>query len=472
LLLKILLINPPVFHAKEVRIKSRLFTTEKYMNVFGEPMGLMYLASYLQANGHEVHIVDVSNDKIWNNLPDIIRKSGADIIGITSMTTGINEALETAQICKEELNVPIVFGGAHASGTPESLTKHPAVDISVIGEGEQTFVELISTIEQGNSLKEVDGICFKHNGAIIRTASRQLISDLDSLPWPARDLVDMKNYYMDISSHRGIWPAYTVFASRGCPFNCAFCTSNIWERKWRKRDPKKVIDEVEAVYEQFGRPGIKFGDFVFNVDKKWVTQICNEILSRGLDIKWSAKTSIHGVTPELLDLMNRSGCVLLKYGGESADQEILSLLKKKQTSEEVENAIKWSREADISPHLYFLVGVPQETEESKKRTFEFAKRLFHKYDAKIKFSTLYVFPGTEIEEMAGLKGYDYYTPLPEIESTSRAPLYSVVTGMYSENEINRTRARYDKYFAIRSAWRYLRRNPFSLRNWSYVLRNL
>jgi len=472
LLLKILLINPPVFHAKEVRIKSRLFTTEKYMNVFGEPMGLMYLASYLQANGYEVQIVDVFNDKIWNNLPNIIRKSGADIIGITSMTTGINEALETAQICRKELNVPIVFGGAHASGTPETLTKHPAVDISVIGEGEQTFIELLSTIEKGNSLKEVDGICFKHNGAIIRTASRQLISDLDSIPWPARDLVDMKNYYMDISSHRGIWPAYTVFASRGCPFNCAFCTSNIWGRKWRKRDPKKVIDEVEAVYAQFRRPGIKFGDFVFNVDRKWVEQICNEIVSRGLDIKWSAKTSIHGVTPELLDLMNRSGCVLLKYGGESADQEILSLLNKKQTNDEVENAIKWTREADISPHLYFLVGVPQETEGSKKRTFEFAKRLFHKYDAKIKFSTLYVFPGTEIEEMAGLKGYDYYAPLPEIESTSRAPLYSVVTGMYSENEINRIRGRYDKYFAIRSAWRYVRRNPFSLRSWKYVIQNL
>jgi hypothetical protein len=105
LLLKILLINPPVFHAEEVRIKSRLFTTEKYMNVFGEPMGLMYLASYLRANGHEVQIVDVSNDKIWSNLTNIIRKSGADIIGITSMTTGINEALETAQICREELNV-------------------------------------------------------------------------------------------------------------------------------------------------------------------------------------------------------------------------------------------------------------------------------------------------------------------------------------------------------------------------------
>ncbi|MFX1465008.1 MAG: B12-binding domain-containing radical SAM protein, partial [Promethearchaeota archaeon] len=343
--MKILLINPPIFHAEEVRIKSRLFTTEKYMNVFGEPMGLMYLASYLQANGHEVQIVDVYNDKIWNNMRNIIRKSSVDIIGITSMTTSIIEALETAQICKEELDVPVVFGGAHASGTPETLTKHPAVDISVIGEGEQTFVDLLSTIEQGTSLKEVDGICFKNNGVITQTAPRQLISDLDSIPWPARDLVEMKKYYMDISSHRGIWPAYTVFASRGCPYNCAFCTSNIWERKWRKRDPKKVVDEVEAVYEQFRRPGIKFGDFVFNVDKKWVEQICNEILSRGLDIKWSAKTSIHGITPELLDLMNRSGCVLLKYGGESADEEILSLLNKKQTSEEVENAIKWTREA-------------------------------------------------------------------------------------------------------------------------------
>jgi radical SAM superfamily enzyme YgiQ (UPF0313 family) len=442
------------------------------MNVFGEPMGLMYLASYLQANDHEVQIVDVLNDKIWNNLRNIIQKSNMDVIGITSMTTGIKEALETAQICKEEVNVPIVFGGPHASGTPETLTKNPLVDVSVIGEGEQTFLEILSTLERGGSLKEVNGICYKENGKVIQTAPRQLIKDLDSIPWPARDLVDMEDYYMDISSHRGIWPAYTVFASRGCPFNCAFCTSNIWGRKWRKRDPAKVINEVEAVYEQFRKPGIKFGDFVFNVDKNWVEQICNEILNRGLDIKWSAKTSIHGITPELLDLMNRSGCVLLKYGGESADQEILSLLNKKQTPKEVEKVIKWTREADISPHLYFLVGVPQETVESKNLTFEFAKRLFHKYDAKIKFSTLYVFPGTEIEEMAGLKGYDYYTPLPNVESTSRAPLFSVVTGMYPEKEINKIREQYDKYFAIRSGVKYLRKNPFSLTAWKYVFQNL
>lgn len=470
--LKVLLINPPVFHAEEVRIKSRLFTTEKYMNVFGEPMGLMYLASYLQAYEHEVQIVDVFDDKIWNNLRTIIGKSGTDVIGITSMTTGINEALETAQICKDELAIPIVFGGPHASGTPETLTKHPFVDISVIGEGEQTFLELLSTIERGGSLKEVNGICYKEDGNVVRTAPRQLIGDLDSIPWPARDIVDIEKYYMDISSHRGIWPAYTVFASRGCPFNCAFCTSNIWGRRWRKRDPKKVVDEIEYIHEQFSRPGIKFGDFVFNVDRKWVEEICNELLKRGLDIKWSAKTSIHGITPELLELMNRSGCVLLKYGGESADQETLSLLNKKQTPEEVEKVIKLTREADISPHLYFLVGVPQETEESKTRTFEFAKRLFHKYDAKIKFSTLYVFPGTEIEEMAGLKGYDYYNPLANVESESRAPLFSVVAGMYSESEINKLRERYDKYFAIRSAWRYVRRHPFSLRSWKYILQNL
>ena len=442
------------------------------MNVFGEPMGLMYLAGYLQAYGHEVQIVDVLNDTIWNNLRTIIGKSGADVIGITSMTTGIKEALETAQISKDELAVPTVFGGPHASGTPETLTKHPFVDISVIGEGEQTFLELLSILERGGSLKEVNGICYIENGDVIRTAPRQLIGDLDSIPWPARDLVDMEKYYMDISSHRGIFPAYTVFASRGCPFDCAFCTSNIWGRRWRKRDPKKVVDEIEYVYEQFGRPGIKFGDFVFNVDRKWVEEICNELLSRGLDIKWSAKTSIHGMTPEFLDLMNSSGCVLLKYGGESADQEILSLLNKKQKPEEVEKVIKWTREADISPHLYFLVGVPKETEESKKRTFEFAKRLFHKYDAKIKFSTLYVFPGTEVEEMAGLKGYGYYNPLPDVESSSRAPLFSVVTGMYSESEINKIRERYDKYFALRSAWRYVRRKPFSLRSWKYIIQNL
>lgn len=442
------------------------------MNIFGEPMGLMYLASYLRQYGHEVQIIDVLSDKIWNNLRNTIRSSGADIIGISSMTTGIKEALETAQMCKDESSVPIVFGGPHASGTPETLVKHPLVDIAVIGEGEQTFLEILSTLEHGGSLKEVDGICYKNNGNVERTTPRQLIDDLDSIPWPARDLVEMERYYMDISSHRGIWPAYTVFASRGCPFNCAFCTSNIWGRRWRRRDPKKVVDEIEVLHEQFHRPGIKFGDFVFNVDRKWIEQICNELLNRGLDIKWSAKTSIHGITPKLLDLMNRSGCVLLKYGGESVDQEILSLLNKKQTPEEVEKVIKWTREADISPHLYFLVGVPQETEESKKRTFEFAKRLFHKYDAKIKFSTLYVFPGTEIEEMAGLKGYDYYNSLPNVESVSRAPLFSVVTGMYSELAINKIRERYDKYFAIRSGLRYIRKNPLSLTAWKYVLQNL
>ena len=170
--------------------------------------------------------------------------------------------------------------------------------------------------------------------------------------------------------------------------------------------------------------------------------------------------------------MARAGCVLLKYGGESADQKILSILNKRQTPEEVEKVIKWTREADITPHLYFLIGVPQETEESRKRTFEFAKRLFNKYNAKIKFSTLYVFPGTKIEEMARLKGYTYYTPLPNINSTSRAPLFCVVTGTYTEAEINKIREHYDKYFAIRSGIRYLRKNPFSFTTWKYVLRNL
>ena len=197
------------------------------------------------------------------------------------------------------------------------------------------------------------------------------VDNLDGLPYPARHLLPVEKYSVIIALH----PIATIVSSRGCPFQCEYCSKDINHNKYRVRDPKKFVDEMEYLIKNYKVKEIIIIDDTLTLNKNNITAICKEIINRNIKIKWESPTRVDCVDPELLKLMYKAGCRRLRYGVESGDQEILSLMKKGITLKQVEDAFKWTKKAKIEAFAYFMIGYRNETEETIKKTIKFAKKI-------------------------------------------------------------------------------------------------
>ena len=385
------LINPPAPH---VELSSVLGITVP-------PLGLAYLAAVLEGDGHSVKIIDAQ--ALGIRLPQIkheIKKYQPDIVGVTSTTPTIREALTTIETVKEACPDAItVMGGPHVTFLPaETLRGCPQLDVVCVGEGERTMLELARAIERKADLNSVKGIAYRSGDHIVETPPRPLVDDLDSLPFPARRLLPMNKYAIlgktSIIGH--------IMTSRGCPFNCTFCASSLlFGKRFRGRSPKHVVDEIEQIVSEYNPASIEFSDDEFTLDRRRVEGICDEIRRRGLDILWACSSRVDTVSRELLRKMKAAGCFLIYYGVESGCQRILNLMRKGIRIGQVIDAIRWTKEVGIETLASYILGFPGETKEDIKKTITFAKRLSTDY---AQFSLATPYPGTELYHSAEEKG--------------------------------------------------------------------
>jgi len=388
--MKVLLVNPPSVN-EIVSCNPRFLNQERG---YTPPLGILYLASYIKKfSDFEVKVLDCQAEKIsYADLPQIIETKKPDIVGITAMTFTLIDALKFIEIVKKNNpQIIIVLGGPHPHIYPEETINLPGVDYVVLGEGEKTILELLKCLDKKDygRLRQVKGLVFKMDGQIINTGPGEPITNLDELPFPARQLTSYKNYYSIIAKKN---PITTMFTSRGCPYRCTFCDRPAMGKLFRARSAKNVVDEMEEC-QKMGINEIFMYDDTFTVNRQRVIDICQEIQKRKLEIFWDIRARVDTVDEGVLKELKKAGCQRIHYGVEAGTEKILKVLNKGITLKQAEEAFRLTKRVGIQTLAYFILGSPSETKEDISETISFAKKLKPDF---VQFTLLTPFPATAI----------------------------------------------------------------------------
>ena len=343
------------------------------------PLGLAYVAAALEKAGFQVNIFD--NYLLKKQIDYVkleIKRLNPEIVGITCSSVTYQRCVETAKAVKEVLpSCVVVVGGWHPSYVPESMLQHPEIDYVVIGEGERAMVELATHIAKGGddpALTAIAGLAYRHEGKMVRNDPK-FISDLDEVPFPARHLLPMHLYHRQID-YLEAKPVDHMTVIRGCPYNCAYCENkNLWGEACRFFSPKKVVEEIEDLVNNYGSKGIYFVNDNFTIRKKETAEICDLIKEHKLDIEWVCDTRANLISRELIRKMKAAGCKTIWFGVESGSPRILEKLNKGITLEQTIQAPKMCREEGIRVASSFVLGIPGETAKDMEATYKFAKKL-------------------------------------------------------------------------------------------------
>jgi radical SAM superfamily enzyme YgiQ (UPF0313 family) len=366
------------------------------------PLGLAYLASTLEKDGHKVTILDMNINK---DIDSEITKAPC-LIGFTATTPAIKKVWRLAEQVKATSQAKIVVGGPHPSALPlESIAK-VGIDVVVVGEGEETLKEICARIDAKKSLEGVKGCVCKENGRIIDNGPRQLIKDIDSLPFPAFHLFDLEKYgnAQPIKDYKKDARSFYIFTSRGCPYGCLFCSKALYGRTFRPRSPENVLTEWRMLVNEYKATEIGMQDDIFNFNKARALKICSMIKEEGLDVPWITCNGIrtNHTDYELLMAMKKAGCHRVGYGVENGSQRVLDFLQKSQTLQQVENAFKVTKKVGLESMGFFMIGNPTETEETIDQTIEFAIKL----NPDIAHFTISApFPGTKLRNLIEENGH-------------------------------------------------------------------
>jgi radical SAM superfamily enzyme YgiQ (UPF0313 family) len=402
--LKICLIDPPVISQDLV---GNTKSMRSVVNVI-PALGLAYLAAVLEKNGYEVKIIDCTLGITHSQLLELLIKEKPQVVGITGTTPVFESMKKVAQDAKRYLNdAIIVVGGAHLTAMPQESMQFPYFDVGVLGEGEATLLELIRRIEntgKASDLENIDGIIFRKDNQLIKNRVRDFIKELDSLPFPARHLLPALSQYSPTPASYRRLPLGVMMTSRGCPSRCTFCDRAVFGSSYRERSAENVVSEIEELIYKYGVREIRFFDDTFTLNKKRVIKICSLLKARKIKVPWTCLTKVTEVNEELFKVMKSAGCWQVLFGLESGDAQMLKLLKKGNTIEQNERAVKMAHKAGLSVRADFIVGTPGETMESLKRTLDFAIRLKLDY---AHFNKFIPFPGTELYDMLKKMGYNF-----------------------------------------------------------------
>ena len=385
--INVLLINPP-----------RHKIQDPYDHGNGVPsLGLAYLGGVLLENGIEPVCIDAKFEKLnYTQLEKKIQSLGyVDIAGITAMTHNIKDAHDSAKIIRQYYpNARIVIGGCHVTALPkETLLEFECFDIAVIGEGEKTFPDLVRTILEKKDLAKVKGIAFRSHDTITTTSAQEPIRELDTIPFPAWNLFPQ------------IGKKLILFTSRGCPFNCNFC-SRVFGKQVRYRSAENVIAEINHAIDRYKITTIDFQDETFTLNKKRLQKLLSLMKSHGIDkkITWSPATRVDVVDKNILAMMKNAGCNTIGFGIESGNEEILKNSGKGITKAQVRESIKEAKNLGLGVNTGFIFGHPGETVQTVNDTIRFAAEL---NPTSAVFGTMVPYPGTKIRDMM-LKGEGGY----------------------------------------------------------------
>jgi anaerobic magnesium-protoporphyrin IX monomethyl ester cyclase len=393
--LRALLVNPPDLHTV-VANNPTVIDEERGSH---PPLGILHVAAYLRAHSdHKVQILDAQVEKLdFDAIRRRITEVKPDLVGVTAMTFTILDVMEVCRIAKSvDPDIVVALGGPHVHIYPTETIQLPFVDVVVVGEGELTFKDVMDNLRDPAGLRRVPGIVFKDAaGTPVITGTRPLLEDLDSLPFPARDLTPYLKYTHLMARHQ---PITTMFTSRGCPYKCTFCDRPNLGKNFRARSAVNVVNEMEEIARMGIREALIYDD-TFTVNKRRVMDICEEKIRRGLKLGFDVRARVNTVDEPLLAKMKAAGCERIHYGVEVGNDRMMKVLQKGLTISQVERAFQMTRDAGIETLAYFMIGNPTETREDVMDTIALTKRLDPDY---IHLTILTPFPATEVY-LDGLK---------------------------------------------------------------------
>lgn len=443
LLMKVLLINPP---------NSVPAKWDFPLNIF-QPLGISYIAALLEKEGYDVKILDAlalgwKNERIIDGIKytgltqkeiaEEVKNFGPDIVGIAFLFTfQAREGHNLAKTVKKlNPNIFVIAGGAHATTLPKEVLDDPMIDCAVIGEGEYTVKELIKKIENDNDWRDIQGIAYKNKrGEVVENPKRAPIGNLDELPFPARHLLPMETYQeaaKKVKSSRSIstfnkrWA--TIITSRGCPFNCVFCTIHLVMNKgWRARSPENVVAEIKELRDKYGVEHLDIEDDNFTLKKERTKEILDRIAEKKIKITWSTPNGIRAdtVDEELIKKMKQSGCTRTIVAPESGNQEVVNnIIGKMIDLEKISQVVRWCKKYKLLVEAFFVLGFPGETKQQMRDTINYAKKLRGMGADDCAFYIATPFYGTRLYQILVEKGYLKENPdIDMLNTLSGEPLY-------------------------------------------------
>lgn len=399
-------------------MKRKIMLIDPYFKegLKGFPLGLAYVAGALREN-YEVFVLDLTaRATIEGREPEIIlmeelQEVSPDMVGITSTSPTHKNALDVAKVVKEYRNIPVIKGGTHetnANGT--TIRNNPEIDYSVVGEGEETIVELADRISRGESVRGLEGVIFRENNEIVDTGRRTLIPDLDTLPRPARDLFYLDERFDEYYSAKlfGGKKSTSIMTSRGCPYSCSFCSSKVNWGRVRQRNVENVVGELGELYSQ-GFRGFMFEDDMSLANKEWFLRFAEQI--KGVGIEYSLQTRVDAIDEETAKALSESGCKFMYFGIESGVQEILDKCRKGITLEQAERTFSIARKYGIRSMASIQFGLSGEDLENFTTVRETIRTLNGRLkpdEVAVSYTCLY--PGSPLANQEGVSPemYEHY----------------------------------------------------------------
>ncbi|MFC1928515.1 B12-binding domain-containing radical SAM protein [Chloroflexota bacterium] len=337
-------------------------------------MGAAYIASALRNAGHEIVIYNQDQHHYpESHLTDYLTNNHFDVVGL-GIIAGYYQYRKLLKISEAVNAVPnrplYILGGHGPSPEPEYFLKKTGADVICIGEADETVIELMDAFQNKRSLSSVKGIAYLGGGQLVQTEQRELIKDLDSLPFPAWDLFPMDYYSLirrpQAEKSERVFP---VLSSRGCPFKCNFCYR--MDKGYRARSAESVTEEIQILKKDYGISYITFDDELVMSSPQRTAALCEAFIKAGLNIKWFCAGRLNYAKPEILKLMKKAGCVLISYGIESMDDNMLRIMKKNLTTDQITKGIEATIAAGISPGFNIIFGNIGETPEILQKGVEF-----------------------------------------------------------------------------------------------------
>lgn len=409
----VLLVNPPFDN----------FEDEPY-----PPLGLAYIASVLEKNGFDVKILDMPIFKITIDETLVyFEKINPDVVGIGCAAANYTSALKIAKLAKEVINCLVIMGGPHVTYIgKEVLKENKYVDIVVRNEGELTVLEIMSALKSRKGFKDVKGIDYRNSeGLIFSNPERPLFRELDKLPFPGRHLIPMDKY-------RELNQYTSIIGSRGCIYNCIYCSSSeFWRHKVRFRNPVRIVDELESVHRIYGFSYFRFLDDVFLTPRK-SKKLLNELKQRELGIKWSCNARVDLVTQEILEMAAKTGCIKITFGVESVSEGVLHRINKKFSIDQIRSAVKLAKENGIDTKLNFIFVLPNQDEKDIFASLNLIKELM---PSSVMFGILTPYIGTEIVKNSEKYGITITNKEWWKYGSEPSPIYNSKLGYKNMNSI-------------------------------------
>lgn len=353
-----------------------------------------YKKNLIDENDEAIYIQTIKDISLpfWGDIKNEIYSYSPDAVGISSLTPNFNSAINVAKLVKSiDPNIRVILGGVHPTFTPEETLKNKDVDFVVRGEGEYTLLNLICALNGANNLDKVSGVSYRMGDSIVHNKRAELIDDLDSLPFPMKEL----DLDIDIYSSESLGAMMT---SRGCPFSCIYCASSkFWGKRVRFRSIENVIEEIKQIKKKFGTRFFIFDDDTFNINRNRVISLCDAIIREKLNIEWWCEIRPSPIDKEMVTKMKNAGCVSIALGVETGNESTLKNIKKGATLTQIRRCIDIIRKQNIELGTFFMIGFPWEGEREISETIKFMKSI--KSSGTVNLSIATPYPGTELYEL-------------------------------------------------------------------------